>query len=324
MIQKVVSCVLDNSCIFLCLVFTDSMTRIYINTLLDVEELNEDNFCESFEAYAKKLENMAKLYKKFSKYLKTKDVKILNADGFPHSGSFDIDDIDVARLKKAGFVVDHAEEDGSKDQVFYIDEKLDALIEQAMSNKQIAQMVIPVHPDDEEASDHEHDHDHDHEDEDGEYATLVNLLDVCNPDIDGANIRADTVLLGFAPVSEDKVAFEFRVNDFNQHEVTADFDRETQTFTYKCDSCEEEHQKEISQLYKSLKTATALIGNLAIMSTEHPELAAALDTIDDELRMLQKLLSFDYAIEDDDDDLPGIGEDIDEDDTEGDSDASDD
>jgi len=314
MIQKAALCVLDNSCIFLRLVFTNSMTRIYINTLLDVEELNEDNFCESFEAYAKKLENMAKLYKKFSKYLKAKDVKIINADGFPHSGSFDINDIDVARLKKAGFVVDHAEEDGSKDQVFYIDEKLDALIEQAMSNKQIAQMVIPVHPDDEEVA--EHDHDHEHENVDGEYATLVNLLDVCNPDIDGANIRADTVLLGFAPVSEDKVAFEFRVNDFNQHEVIADFDREAQTFTYKCDSCEEEHQKEIFQLFKSLKTATALIGNLAIMSTEHPELAAALDTIDDDLRMLQKLLSFDYAIEDDEDDLPGIGEEDAEDDGE--------
>lgn len=107
--------------------------KIYTNSYIHSKELNPDNFVEAFEEYANKLEDVVKSYRNLITYVKTKKIKITEAEGYAHGGHFSVDEIDTARLKKEGIVIDFGDKPNlTENPTFYIDTELDAVLEEGI------------------------------------------------------------------------------------------------------------------------------------------------------------------------------------------------
>lgn len=273
------------------------MVKIYINTILPAEELTEESFTDSFDIYAGKLEKLTKVFKGFSKYIKKHDIKVKNVDGFSSSGSFEVDDIDAARLKKAGFVVDYAEIEAEPEiPAFYIDKNLDAVLEE--TREQLENMELPQNPqltinfpevpDTEEAE-----------------TLTFNLTDVLDSDIElEGDLVPGHIVLQVFPHEEDHHKYNLMMLDFYSDPQEFKIDREKMIFSYREKDEEEWKEKPLVDVLSSLKTANALISNIVIMVRENPFLFETLSSLDQDLRFLQQLIVFDYALDDTTGEMP--------------------
>lgn len=273
------------------------MVKIYINTILPAEELTEENFTEGFDTYATKLEKLTKVFKGFSKFIKKHDIKVKNVDGFSSSGSFEVDDIDAARLKKAGFVVDYAEIEAEPEiPAFYIDKNLDAVLEE--TREQLENMELPQNPqltinfpevpDTEEAE-----------------TLTFNLTDVLDSDIElEGDLVPGHIVLQVFPHEEDHHKYNLMMLDFYSDPQEFKIDREKMIFSYREKDEEEWKEKPLVDVLSSLKTANALISNIVIMVRENPFLFETLSSLDQDLRFLQQLIVFDYALDDTTGEMP--------------------
>ena len=103
-------------------------------------------------------------------------------------------------------------------------------------------------------------------------------------------------------IDETKFNFNLTIADLNKNPTLVQFDRERCVFKYQCGACDSWHYESLESVYRSLKTANALFSNLMVMTRDCKELLAAFDFVDHDLRLLQALLRFDYALEDDEED----------------------
>lgn len=286
------------------------MTEVYTNSFFDSpEELNSSNFFETISEYTAHLEKTAKEFKTLVKFLKSKKIKVLAAKGYPYVGSFSVDDIDLARLKKEGFVVDMTESPNTENPTFYIDEELDKefkdsdIIDEEFTPVRNIDGYSPptVNLD---------------EDEIEEKSSLVNLGQILR-EADAPVLIKDaddeftpgTIVVDVQQLGDHQYSFNLTVADLNDDPIDVKFNREKAQFEYKCGSCEETHVESIASVFRSLKTTGALLSNLVAMIKKPKELAVALDFIDHDLRLLQSLVAFDYALSDDE----GLVDDDDED-----------
>jgi len=272
------------------------MVKIYINTILPTEELTSENFTEAFDVYAGKLEKLTKVFKSFSKYIKKHSIQVRDVDGFSSSGTFEVDDIDAARLKKAGFVVDYEELEAEPEiPAFYIDKDLDevlaetaeALGEMSLDNfrksNQI-EMEFPAIPTG-----------------DVEETMTFNLAEILNPDIElEGDLQPGHMVLQIHPQEGDMHKFNLIMLDFYSDPAEFNLDRERMVFCYKEKDDEEWQEKPIQDVFHSLKTANALLSNIVIMVRDNPFLFETLGSLDQDLRFLQQWLAFDYALDEDD------------------------
>jgi hypothetical protein len=272
------------------------MVKIYINTILPTEELTSENFTEAFDVYAAKLEKLTKVFKNFSKYVKKHTIQVKNVDGYSSSGTFEVDEIDAGRLKKAGFVVDYEELESEPEiPAFYIDKNLDAVLQdtaESLENlgkfpDQPAQVSLefPTLPEGEL-----------------EETLTFNLAEVLDPDIElEGDLLPGHMVLQVFPQDGDSHKFNLIMLDFYSDPAEFKLDRERMVFCYKEKDDDEWREKPIQEVFHSLKTANALLSNIVIMVRENPFLFETLGSLDQDLRFLQQLLAFDYALDENDD-----------------------
>ena len=272
------------------------MVKIYINTILPTEELTEESFTEAFDIYASKLEKLTKVFKGFSKFVKKHGIQVKNVDGFANSGTFEVDEIDAARLKKAGYVVDYAELEAEPEiPAFYIDKNLDAVLAETKEKletlsaeqwfgDQPAQLSLefPQVPNTEEVE-----------------TMTFNLSEVLDSDVQlEGNLVPGHMVLQVFPQEEDSHKYNLMMLDFYSDPAEFKIDREKMLFSYREKDEEEWKEKPLADVLGSLKTANALISNIVIMVRENPYLFETLTSLDQDLRFLQQLIVFDYALED--------------------------
>jgi len=280
------------------------MTNIYANSSFETPELKPDNLPDAFEEYAGNLERVAKDYRKLAEFIKTKNIKILNADGSAFGGTFSVDEIDTARLKKAGFIIDLGEipETTSlvREPVFFIDETLDRELSDNHIDEHEETLMFSNMDDGDMGAEIEIVID---DVAFPENSSIFNIKDILNynsalsDDLDVGSIEIE-----IKQVDESKFSLNLAVADLNPTLSDVTFDRETSILKYKCEGgvCDKWHYESLQSVYQSLKTVNALLSNLIIMSQDCKELRAALDFVDRDLRLLQSLLRFDYALEDPD------------------------
>ena len=214
------------------------MVKIYINTLLPTEELTPENFTESFDVYAAKLEKLAKVFKKFSKYMQKNNIQVQDTDGFSSSGTFEVDEIDAGRLKKAGFVVDYEEIESEPEILaFYIDTDLDAVLEEtaeSLENLRGPKVTLeyPALP----------------EGSNGETLTF-NLADILDPDIElEGDLTPGHMTLQVFPQEDDTHKFNLIMLDFYSDPAEFNLDRERMVFCYKEKDDDEWKEKPVRDL----------------------------------------------------------------------------
>jgi hypothetical protein len=314
--------------------------KIYTSSYIDSEELNPDNFVEAFERYANKLEDVVKSYRTLVTYVKTKKIKIFEAEGYAHGGHFSVDDIDTARLKKEGIVIDFGDKpDLVENPTFYIDKNLDAVLEDTL--EKLDKLEIDEEPkslsykdfsevldeDDEDEDFNSEDYDLTEEEESAlfkfvedddifgiekidieldeifpEKTTTFNLAEKLKmPDTDDPLFVPGNMIIDVHKLDTDKYAFNLAMADLNEHPKHVNYIREKSLFEYNCGECSNTHFETLDSIYTSLKTANAILSNLIEMSRDSRELSTALEFIDSDLRLLQWLLKLDYALEDEHD-----------------------
>jgi hypothetical protein len=302
--------------------------KIYTNSYIHSEEINPENFIQVFETYADKLEEMAKDYRNLTKIVKTKNIKIIDAHGFAHGGHFSVDEIDTGRLKKEGVVIDYAEQPSEDNAVFYVDTELDSVLEDAI------EQLEEFDPDFEEMTDSIMDKIFNEEDRsltEEEEALIHDIIDEDNFDIEQIDIDFDEIFpersshfnlsekIGnfsddnFSPgnmiievkkIDEDRFTFNLTMADLGDSPTKINYMRDKSIFEYECNDCDATHFESLDSIYRSLKTANAILSNLIEMTKDFRELSAALEFIDSDLRLLQWLLRLDYALEDNPDEDP--------------------
>jgi len=299
------------------------MSNIYASSFIDGPELNPENLLESFENYAANLEEMATKYKKLVKFIRTKKIKILEAHGHSHGGFFQVDEIDTNRLKKAGFVIDFADEleDDDNMPTFYVDSELEEEMKDIAEELE-AEFEFEADESDEEIHPHKAEIEETElfagilepdfeipkifemeikgklEDKD----TYFSLKDVIAAFKEDDDLKAGQIGVEIKNVDGVKFDFNLSIADLNRNPTHVQFDREECVFKYQCGSCDSWHFESLASVYKSLKTANALFSNLMVMTKSCKEVLVAFDFVDHDLRLLQSLLRFDYALDDDDDD----------------------
>jgi len=293
------------------------MAEIYTNFEFDSFELKPESFAKNLEDYSKKLETTAKEFKAFAKFIKSKKIKILSAKGYPYAGSFSVDDIDTGRLEKAGLVVDLNKDQDTPVSIptFYLDEDLDKELKKLdLVDTEITSKGYPFTDIQEEEIE--------------EQSSLLNLVELLKNTEDPDSIETldedflpGTLVVDVKQVGDHQYSFNLTVADLNDDPINVKFKREEGIFEYKCGSCEELHTETIASVFRSLKTTSALLSNLIAMIKNPKELVVALEFIDHDLRLLQSLVAFDYAL----DDNEGVVKDDDEydHDDESDSDSDD-
>lgn len=292
------------------------MSNIYASSFIDGPELNSKNLLQSFEDYASKLEEMAKSYKKIVKLIRTKKIKILEAHGYPHSGFFRVDEIDTNRLKQAGAVIDFSdeqlEEKEEQKPVFYIDTEFEEVMEELaeedcemhphkMEIQETEMFSSILEPDFEIPDTFEVEIDEEPFIESNLCFSLKEVISSFEEDEDDINVGQ--VGIEIEQIDETKFNFNLTIADLNKNPTLVQFDRERCVFKYQCGSCDSWHYETLESIYRSLKTANALFSNLMVMTKGCKELLAAFDFVDHDLRLLQALLRFDYALEDDEEDF---------------------
>lgn len=300
--------------------------KIYTNSYIHSEEINPDNFVSVFEAYADKLEQVAKDYRKLVKTVKTKKIKIVDADGYAHGGHFSVDEIDTARLKKEGIVIDFAEKPCAEDPVFYIDSQLDEVLEETIEKleqfdpdfedmaESIMEKILKDEKDDDEDDDVVHftsadflddleedddieQIDIDFEDLFPEKYTEFNLSEKIKT-VDGDAFAPGSMIIEVNRIDDEKFTFNLTMADLGDKPSKVNYMRDKEMFEYQCADCDAIHFESLDSVYRSLKTANALLSNLIEMTKDFRELSTALEFIDADLRLLQWLLRLDYALED--------------------------
>jgi len=268
------------------------MVKIYINTILPTEELTSENFTEAFDIYAAKLEKLTKVFKNFSKYIKKHGIQVKNVDGYSSSGTFEVDDIDAGRLKKAGFVVDYEELESEPEiPAFYIDKNLDDVLQETAESLENFQgparieLEFPALPEGEL-----------------EETLTFNLAEVLDPDIElEGDLMLGHMVLQVFPQDDESHKFNLIMLDFYSDPAEFKLDRERMVFCYKEKDDDEWKEKPIKEVFHSLKTVNALLSNIVIMVRNNPFLFETLGSLDQDLRFLQQWLAFDYALDENDD-----------------------
>lgn len=279
------------------------MVKIYVNSLIPSEDLTVDTFTDAFDSYVTKLKKLTTLFKNFSKFIKENDIQISDADGFANSGTFEVDEIDAERLKKAGLVIDYSEiEEEPEIPAFYIDAELDEVLKNTAESIENGQHIInlpgpmkvelefPAIPENIE-----------------EETLTFNLSEILNPDIElEGDLKPGHMVLQVFPQDDNTHKFNLIMLDFYSDPAEFNLDRERMVFCYKEKDDEEWREKPIKEVFHSLKTANALLSNIVIMVRDDPYLFETLGSLDQDLRFLQQWLAFDYALDEghDDTDAP--------------------
>lgn len=307
--------------------------KIYTNSYIHSKELNPDNFVEACEEYANKLEDVVKSYRNLVTYVKTKKIKITEAEGYAHGGHFSVDEIDTERLKKEGIVIDFGDKpDLEENPTFYIDTELDIVLEESMEKLDSMKIMEKLDPpysykdfleDDDEDLD-TYDLTEEEEtalfqfiDEDSEFGieqleididdifpeetTTFNLAEKLKvPDLEDPLFVPGNMVIDVKKIDTDKYAFNLAMADLSDNPKEVNYIREKSLFEYNCGECSNTHYESLDSIYTSLKTANAIFSNLIEMTRDSRELSTALEFIDSDLRLLQWLLKLDYALEDHD------------------------
>jgi hypothetical protein len=256
------------------------MTKIHINSFIgDENPLELDAIPEGLDTCALKLEELANEYREMATYFRDKKPKVLSVEGYPHCGSFTIDEIDTERLKQDGKVTDFSDNPDNDNPLFSIDSELDKVLDS---------MDTEFEDDDDRAIKTGSD-----------TISLASLLlnQDGGPDFDDGG--PGTINLEVEKTDEGEYSFYLRVFDFGNRLPNIQFQREEGVFKYRCGSCEEEHSQSLENVYSSLRTGASLIGNFAYLARDNKEFCMALTALDDDLRLLSHLISFDYALDDD-------------------------
>ena len=243
---------------------------------------------------------MAGVYRQIVSFIKDKTIKIENVRGFAHACQFEVDEIDAARLKVANLVVDFSDGSPEDNPTFYIDPELDTILDEtidSISEALYEELGIPseVTSNPEEIFKEQSSHLH-----------LSDLLERHDDDDDDDENRlVGSIEIDIKKIGEDKFSFDLSIPDLGMQPQNVQFDRESSDVKFKCSSCDEWHQEPLQSVYNSLITATALMSNIVEMTQGTKEFSTALEMIEHDLRLLQELIKFDYALEDprDDDDL---------------------
>lgn len=276
------------------------MPTIYANSFIHSDELNPDNMLEVFLEHATKLEETAAIYRQMVDALKNKNIKVHQAKGFSHAAQFEVDEIDAARLKKDGLIIDYSQGATSINPTFYIDPELDSVLEENLETasellmRELGPPSDPT-PDADEA-----------EEEDApfkEQSTHLHLSDLLEPPGEQQDHIVGSIEIDIKKVDEDKFAFDLTVPDLGLQPKNVQFERNTGEIKFKCMSCDEWHHEPLQAIFNSLITATALLSNFVEMSQGTKEFSTALEMIEHDMRLLQELIKFDYALEDPRDDL---------------------
>jgi len=274
------------------------MVKIYINTILPAEELTSENFTEAFDVYAAKLEKLTKIFKKFSTFITKNKIQVRDPDGFSSSGSFEVDEIDAARLKKAGYVFDYEELESEPEiPAFYIDKNLDEVLAETKDSLESLnlgdfqrptkiELEFPTTPEG-----------------DIEETLTYNLAEVLDPNIElEGDLLPGHMVLQILPHEGDTHKYNLVMLDFYSDPAEFNLDRERMVFCYKEKDDDEWHEKPIKDVFHSLKIANALLSNIVIMVRDEPFLFETLGSLDQDLRFLQQWLAFDYALDENEDD----------------------
>lgn len=299
------------------------MINIHANSFVHFDnELEDDNVSKNFHECAERLEKIAKHYRKMADFLQEKNIKVEKVEGYPQSGSFTVDEIDYHRLKKADLIINHdnGESDESDNPVFYVDSELDIALKESVENIDFSKLIEVIPQGDisgdeikekEEPADYvetvslikEFQDNYSNRESDlfeGSATTYINLAKVfkdftLNPDHDPDLHVAVARIKKF---TSEQYAFDFNIQDIGEDPVQIKFDRAKGMFGYKCANCDYWHLETLLSCYKSLKITIAIISHLIAMCGDQKELGIVLDAIDGDLRLIQHLLQFDYALED--------------------------
>lgn len=314
----------------ICYTIDGDKMKIYTNSYIHSKELNTNNFVEAFEEYANRLEDVAKSYRKLVTYVKTKKIKITEAQGYANGGHFSVDEIDTARLKQEGIVIDFADSpEITENPTFYIDTNLDAVLEDTLDElDELDENTSYSHKDFEE--DLEEEDDELTEDEHAalfkfindnesfgieeldieldeifpERTTSFNLAEILKntdfEDPEDSVFAPGNIIIDVKKIDDDKYSFNLAMADLNSHPKKVNYIREKSLFEYECGDCDATHFESLASIYTSLRTANAILSNLIEMTRDSRELSTALEFVDSDLRLLQWLLRFDYALENDD------------------------
>lgn len=292
------------------------MTTIYTSSFVGGSELTPEGFPEQLVEHAEKLEQIAEQYRQLSKYIQDKNIQIIDAKGLPHGGSFEVDDIDTGRLKQAGFVVDFADNPEDREPPFYIDTELDAVLEEErlefgedsyldydgeISEEHETARGFGTNYLDEFEPDFETDVDFGGEPR----SDVFKLHELLHPDDeDDEDSALGMIEIAVTHIDEDKFAFHIVIPDIGPRYRHITFDREKSYFKYKAEGNSEWQYETLESVYRSTRTASALLSNIVGLTQDTKELSAALEFVDRDLRLLQSLIREDYAIDDNDKGIP--------------------
>jgi len=251
-------------------------------------ELDSSNLLEEFEKCAKKLESMAQEYRAMAAFIKSKDIKLLDAEGYSQCGSFTVDEVDRGRLVSSGQVIDCSDLAGGSDALFSIDETLDEALDE-LDSEEMAKNVM------EEIEKQENDSRGIAPNTYQLDSILMRQKEVAEfDDNDGA------INLEVTRTEDGHYIFNLSVTDMGSEMPLIAFDREKGEFQYHCGSCDAKHVQTLEAVYRSLRLTCSLMSNFAYMCRHNKEFSMALTAIDDDLRLLTHLVGFDYALEEDD------------------------
>jgi len=221
------------------------------------------------------------------------------------------------RLKQSGLVVDLLESpDKAKTAVFYTDKELDEIVdsgvktvEDLLSSEEKLKLLdeAPGSDDDDILPEGVT------IDEDGVVHIDFNLPETLHKDSEDVKVNYSIndfahesngepfMSLHTKKISEDQFELSFSVKETRFDSPMISFDRNNNIFKYKCVDCDDWHEVELVQIFRNLRQAAAFMANIADGSMHlNKYLTTALGTISDDLRLLQYLIKFDYAIETDD------------------------
>jgi len=255
------------------------MKKIHINSFLGSDDpLDTDNLPDGFESCASKYEKMAEEYRKMAKYIREKQIKVIEASGHAYCGTFSVDDIDTERLTKSGYVIDVDDNPTSQNPLFSIDPEFDRILDD-MDDKPLWADIPDSH--EEESSSETYD--------------LANLLATETADFE-ASENQGAINLEVTQIGEGHYLFSLNIQDLGDDPKAIAFSRKTGEFHYDCGDCDTTHVQNIESAYRSLVTASALLSNFVYMIKGSKEFGLAITAIDEDLRLLQHLIAFDYGV----------------------------
>lgn len=279
------------------MVFIHSSTHLPINT---DPALTPETTTQSLRTCADSLRRIADSYSKMAEVIETKNIKISTVAGTAGIGSFEVDDIDAARLRVAGLVYDartqpakaQIESDpeqlelNSFDYPFFIDPAYDEMcskIDQNLS-KQLAdnpeEEILPV-----------------------EFSAGAPPLEKVNwEETTEDGTPSVDVKIGYDPLTGEE-SLNLNIVDVGAPLEEVDYDPDNQEFSYFCATCDEEHTESLEQVFNSLAVVTGMISQLQQINRQtRKEISGAFQSLEDNLRLLQFFVAMHLEDDDEDDD----------------------